>query len=67
MREDSRGRASCSPVSLKSKRKKAMCPDEALQTLLISWMVAELVDGWSLTSYPGQKELMDDVRDNSFS
>jgi hypothetical protein len=32
-------------VSLKSKRKKAMYPEEALRALSISWTIAELVDG----------------------
>jgi hypothetical protein len=67
MREDSRARASYLPMSLKSKRKKATCPVVVLQTLLISWIIAELVHGEQSTSYLGQKELIDDVRKYTFS
>jgi hypothetical protein len=44
MKEDSRARTSCFPMSLKSKKKKAMCADSdpASQIVLISWMIAEL-------------------------
>jgi len=44
MKEDSRARTSCFPMSLKSKKKNAMCADSepALQIVLISWMIAEL-------------------------
>jgi hypothetical protein len=44
MREDSKARASCFLVSLKSKKKMATTADPALEMPLMFPMIAELVD-----------------------
>jgi len=44
MREESKARASCFEVSLKSKKKKAMHADPVLEMCLISLMIAELAE-----------------------
>jgi len=46
MREESKARASCFPVSLKSKKKKAMYAGPVLEICLISSMIAELAEIW---------------------
>ena len=44
MREESKERASCFPVSLKSKKKMAMCANPVSDTPLMSLIIAELID-----------------------
>ena len=41
--DERNARESCFPVSLKSKKKYAMCADPASEMRSISWMIAELV------------------------
>jgi len=65
MKEDSRARASCFPMSLKSKKKNAMCVDlgPALRIALMSWMIAELRKYES----SGPQRIGDHVRNDTFT
>jgi len=65
MKEDNRARASCFPMSLKSKKKNAMCADSgpALRITLISWMIAEL----RKHKLSGPQGIGDHVRKNTFT
>ena len=49
MSEESKPRASCFPISLKSKKNMAICTDPALEMVLMSLMIADLVDSQYIT------------------
>src|SRR5216683_1623276 len=64
MSDESKARASCFLISLKSKKKKAIWADSALEMVSMSLMIADLVDGqYIIYTYDPE----DDVRKNAFA
>jgi hypothetical protein len=67
MSEESKPRASCFPISLKSKKNMAMCADPALEMVLMSLMIADLVDSQYIYNLFGTNVPEDGVRKNGFT